>query len=144
MKQTSNPIVLIGAGVGFTPMLSMLETLVSSKHGHQVTYVHCVKNANQHSFASHVDKLVEDLDHFTSNAFYSQPNEKKLNLNKTKVHHGRLNKDALEKILSNPKKSEFYLCGPKEFILTIIEVLKKNFLVPEQNISFEYFAPQLQ
>ena len=41
-----------------------------------VKFIHCVKTAQQHAFASHVDNLIENLTHFTAHTFYSQPTKK--------------------------------------------------------------------
>lgn len=158
LRTSNRPIVLIGAGIGCTPMLSMLETLANQKKSSKVvptcctsdsntakvTYIHCVQSSEHHCFAQHVDHLLQDLPGFESHAFYSRPTEQDLTLKKTQVHRRKLTKDDLVAVFeSDLKNYEFYICGPKsfiEFILNILNELKVN----QNQISFEYFGPQLQ
>ena len=143
MKENDKPKVLIGGGVGFTPMLSMLETLLDTDNAPKTTYIHCVKNAYHHAFANHVDKLAEKSSNFASYAFYSQPTEKKISLENTKISDGRIAKQSLKNVVGNPKECDFYFCGPKPFIISMLMMLK-DLEVPENQISYEYFGPQLQ
>ena len=76
LRSNTRPVILIGGGIGITPMLSMLETLAYNKDSRPVKFIHCVKTAQQQAFASHVDNLIENLTHFTAHTFYSQPTKK--------------------------------------------------------------------
>ncbi len=143
LKSNETAKVLIGAGVGFTPLLSMLESLAQAEIKSPVTFIHCVRNAEEHAFASHVDSLMTQQENFTSHAFYSRPTEAHLNLVKTRVHEGRIGQKCLNDILEDASASEFYLCGPKNFILDIMPMLEEMGVAKNQ-IDFEYFGPQLQ
>lgn len=163
LRTSDRPIVLIGAGIGCTPMLSMLETLVKSKtetgctqmrsmletlakvkKSAKVTFIHCVKNSEHHCFAQDVDELIQDVPSFQSHAFYSSPTSETLSLNKTQVHPRKMKKEDLVDLLEGDlKKYEYYVCGPKGFIDFILNVLNE-FNVSQEQISFEHFGPQLQ
>ena len=65
------------------------------------------------------------------------------NLENTDVQNGRLGKASLTNLIEKPQECEFYFCGPKALIVSILEILK-NLQVPQNQISYEYFGPQLQ
>ena len=56
--ESTRPMVLLSAGVGLTPMISMLEHLVQSKDGcgltQSVWFIHGARNGAEHAFGSHV------------------------------------------------------------------------------------------
>ena len=64
-------------------------------------------------------------------------------LGNTDVQNGRLGKTSLTNLIEKPQECEFYFCGPKTLIVSILEILK-NLQVPQNQISYEYFGPQLQ
>mgnify|MGYP002052425242 CR=1 FL=1 len=53
------------------------------------------------------------------------------------------NYGRLSHLIEKPQECEFYFCGPKALIVSILEILK-NLQVPQNQISYEYFGPQLQ
>ena len=65
------------------------------------------------------------------------------NLENTDIQYGRLGKASLTNLIEKPQECEFYFCGPKALIVSILEILK-NLQVPQNQISYEYFGPQLQ
>ena len=56
LNHSSKPLVLISAGVGITPLMTMLEAAVHS--GRPIHFIHCARHAGVQAFASRVDELV--------------------------------------------------------------------------------------
>ena len=65
------------------------------------------------------------------------------NLENTDVQNGRISKASLTNLIEKPEDCEFYFCGPKPFIVSLLEILQE-LQVPQNQISYEYFGPQLQ
>ena len=75
-------VVLISGGVGLTPMVSMLETLLADGADHRpVAYIQCAKNEAAHPMKEHVDKICDKKKaagkkKISSHVFYSKPEHK--------------------------------------------------------------------
>ncbi|MBV8291269.1 MAG: MOSC domain-containing protein, partial [Mycobacterium sp.] len=52
LTATESPIILLSAGVGVTPVLSMLHTLAATESPRQVWWLHAARDQSQHPFAS--------------------------------------------------------------------------------------------
>ncbi|MEZ9855967.1 NO-inducible flavohemoprotein, partial [Vibrio breoganii] len=59
-QERSKPVTLISAGVGVTPMQSMLEFLNTEDKNEPVLYLHACENVGQHSFTTRVKDIVAD------------------------------------------------------------------------------------
>ncbi len=144
LKQNERPVVLICGGIGLTPMISILETMIDNDDPREIVFIHCVHNADEHTFAKHVDNLLVSHLNAEGHAFYSRPNERDLGLTNMVVHQGKITTEALDQILpGNATESEFYYCGPKDFQDHVQNILK-DLHVPSEQTCYEHFGPQLQ
>jgi len=141
MKDNLSPIVLIAGGVGLTPMVSMLETLMFKKQDRRkVTFIQCARSSEVHAMKEHIDNLtVENSSILSSHVFYSNQQTEN-SFKKTESHTGRLTKDALQRIIMHPEKCEFYMCGPPAFIKAQQDNLAP-LGVPMEQIDYETFGP---
>nr|WP_309544825.1 hypothetical protein [Thermoactinomyces intermedius] len=64
--ESMNPVVLISEGVGFTPLMSMLNTLVEKQPDRDVTNIHAAINGKHHAMKEHVARLAETCDRLKS------------------------------------------------------------------------------
>ena len=55
LVDTPRPLVLLTAGVGITPALSMLNAAAAS--GREIVFIHAARNARVHAFREHVRAL---------------------------------------------------------------------------------------
>ncbi|MFZ0597361.1 MAG: NO-inducible flavohemoprotein, partial [Flavobacterium sp.] len=69
-KESENPLVLISGGVGFTPMLSMLETNLNAIQNKKTVWIHGCRNESVHAFKSQIDTLKENAQWLESYTFY--------------------------------------------------------------------------
>lgn len=137
-ERPERPVVLLSGGVGLTPMVSMLETIVDSGVELSVHYVHGAQDGRVHAMGSHVRGLADGRPHLKTAIFYETPNEH----DERGVHfdhHGHITIDWLA--ANTPiEDADFYLCGPKPFLAEFVNGLSKAG-VPQERIHFEFFGP---
>ncbi len=56
------------------------------------------------------------------------------------VTKGRLTKKFLEEIVKPPKEAEFYVSGPRTFMINVRKMLM-DMGVPQQRMHSEFFGP---
>ena len=59
LDNTDLPVVLISGGIGITPLLSMLNTIVEKQPQRQVTFIHATVNSQTHAFKEYVEQIDE-------------------------------------------------------------------------------------
>lgn len=135
--EKNSPVVLLSGGVGLTPMMSMLKTVVEVQPERKVTFIHAAANGNVHALRDEVEE-VSVLENVTSYFFYDSPTEEDRLNNRFDVE-GYVTRDWLnEKI--DTKDADFYFCGPVPFMKAINRSLKE-LGVNEEKIHFEFFGP---
>lgn len=135
LKQNTKPTVLISAGVGITPMMSMLETL-ADKHdkNSSILFLHACHNRAQHSFKHRLDELMADNNQLQSHFWYSD--ETPINEN---THQGLMDLHVIKDDLPIDD-GEFYLCGPLDF-MRFVKIQLVDLGVAAEQIHFETFGP---
>ncbi|WP_440877811.1 NO-inducible flavohemoprotein [Vibrio natriegens] len=134
--ESNTPVVLLSAGVGLTPTLSMLESL--SAHQAPVTWVHATENGQQHAFKQHVNQIVSSQDNVNALVWYNQPTaEDKLG----EDYHftGFVNLKEIEATLKQTNV-QIYFCGPVGFMQYVAKQLI-DLGVPQEQFHYECFGP---
>ncbi|MCM3024840.1 NO-inducible flavohemoprotein [Heyndrickxia ginsengihumi] len=131
------PIALISGGVGLTPMMTMLESLVNVDSKRDVTFIHSARNEEYHAFKEEQMKLCSQLE----NGHYYFGYEKPLDPNGDYAYTGYLNKEFLEKVIDS--NTICYVCGPVPFLKGVVTSLAA-LGIPEENIRYEFFGPSMQ
>lgn len=130
-QDKQKPVVLVSAGVGITPMQSMLNTLAEKAYPMPVTYLHACENQAQHSFGNHSAEICKkhNWQQFT---WYN--NDEGNNLNSFK---GLIDFSEIDLPIAD---GDYYVCGPVGFMK-----FAKNSLVAlgvdEARIHYEVFGP---
>lgn len=135
--EKNTPLVLLSGGVGLTPMMSMLKTVVEVQPERKVTFVHAAANGNVHALRDEVEE-VANLDNVNSFFFYDSPTEEDRKNNHFDVE-GFVTRDWLKENITI-KDADFYFCGPVPFMKAINRSLKE-LGVNEERIHFEFFGP---
>lgn len=129
------PVVLLSGGVGLTPMVSMLETLVAEKADTEVHYVHGAYDAGTHAMGPHIRALTAAHPHARSTVFYEAP----ANDGDGHDHAGRISGAWLSQ--QTPiQEADYYLCGPRPFLRALVSDLR-DAGVPADRIHYEFFGP---
>ena len=136
--EKNTPVVLLSGGVGLTPMLSMLKTVVDVQPERNVTFIHAAANGNVHALREEVDTL-SALRQVKSFYFYDSPTDDDRLNNRFDVE-GYVTLEWLKENVTN-QDTDFYFCGPVPFMKAINRSLKE-LGVNEENIHFEFFGPK--
>jgi nitric oxide dioxygenase len=134
----TTPVVLLSGGVGLTPMMSMLKTVVEVQPNRKVTFVHAAQNGNVHALREEVEELAQ-LENVASYFFYDSPTEEDRKNNRFDVE-GYVTREWLKEKVSI-EDADFYFCGPVPFMKAINSYLLE-LGVDEERIHFEFFGPK--
>jgi len=136
--QREVPIVLLSAGVGLTPMISMLNTLAKTKSSQPVWFIHGTRSGKEHAFGEHVRKIANENQHLQVYIKYSQPtSQDQLGTDYDEKGYVDI---ALVMRLVPGKNCDFYICGPNPFMRSIFNGLL-DWGVSEFQIHYEFFGP---
>jgi ferredoxin-NADP reductase/MOSC domain-containing protein YiiM len=113
LTDADTPVVLISAGVGVTPVLSMLHTLAAIESPRQIWWLHAARDQSQQPFAVESRALLNQLNDSHSRVFYSRPDPAQQL--PADAEHGRLSTAVIAR-LGLPRTSDVYLCGPASFM----------------------------
>jgi ferredoxin-NADP reductase/MOSC domain-containing protein YiiM/ferredoxin len=109
LTDCGNPVVLISAGIGITPVLAMLHTLSAARSARDIWWLHTTRNHETQAFATEVTTLIESLPHARQRVFYTQT-------------QGRPDQ-AMILALGLPPDAAAYICGPTQFMSDMRDAL---------------------
>jgi ferredoxin-NADP reductase/MOSC domain-containing protein YiiM len=109
----TNPVLLVSAGVGVTPLLAMLHRLSSQSSPREVWWIHTARSREEHAFATESHQLVQSMPNACEHLFYT--NEHANTAWSAAVNQGRLSPAALAD-LRPPSDATAYICGPPSFM----------------------------
>ena len=118
------PLVLVSAGIGITPMLSILHTVAAENSDRPVWFVHGARDGHHHPLAEEVRSLVADRPNIKIHVAYSRPGPK----DKAGVHfdsEGRVDTALLSDLVENVD-AHYLLCGPTRFMADIQADLERS------------------
>jgi len=134
------PVVLLSAGVGLTPLLSILESLVEKGDKRRISWVHAARNSKVHAFKEHIRKHVTQNDNVREGVFISRPDEQD---KKGKDYiEGRLDLKKLnsrEDLMLHDDDTKYYICGPEGFMADLEKALRERGVDPKR-INMEVFG----
>lgn len=134
------PLVLIGGGVGVTPVLSMLNAVAAAGARRDVWFFLGVREGREHAFREHLQSLSRQHPNLRLHVCYSQPAAADRAAAPPAFQHAeRVSIDLLKRVLPS-NQFEFYLCGPPPMMSGLHEGLKA-WGVREDKIFFEAFGP---
>jgi ferredoxin len=137
----NNPLVLLSAGIGATPVLAMLHSLSASSTDstREVWWCYGARNGREHPFAAEARALLNSLQRSHAFIAYSEPEDTDRQ-GQDYDDSGRLSLSSLQR-LQVPKDADFYLCGPIAFLSDLTAELK-SWGVPDLRIHFETFGAE--
>ncbi|MFF4292631.1 globin domain-containing protein [Streptomyces vinaceus] len=131
LRDSAAPVLLASAGIGCTPMLSMLEHLADTGHTAPVTVLHADRSPADHALRADHRALTHKLAAASARFWYeaaAEPGD----------GEGRLD---LAEVAVAPGTTA-YLCGPLPFMRSVrAQLLAKG--VPAADIHYEVFGPDL-
>jgi ferredoxin-NADP reductase/MOSC domain-containing protein YiiM/ferredoxin len=137
LRPGQSPVVFLSAGVGATPVMSMLHTLAAERSQREIWWIYGTRNRADHPFAEESRSLLKQLSRGRGYIVYSSP-----------AASDRVGTDfdapghidaALLKRIGVSRDSDFYLCGPPSFWQNMRDELR-NWGVLAGNVHTEIFG----
>jgi len=133
------PLVLLAAGIGITPIISILLTALEAMPNRQIVFIHGCLNKEVQSFKENIDLLAEKYANLTIHYCYNDLSAENLKHEKN-TSTGFVTAELVESLIPT-RHSDYYFCGPKPFMMNIyFELLKWG--IPGSQVHFEFFGPK--
>jgi ferredoxin-NADP reductase len=110
-------IVLIAAGSGITPMISMLRYIDDLELATPVTLLYCVRTSADIIFEIELVRLSRSLPNFKYEVYLSRPDPA------WEGRSGRLTEEFVIRNVTDLNAPNFFLCGPKGFMDNARQIL---------------------
>jgi ferredoxin-NADP reductase/MOSC domain-containing protein YiiM len=137
LRPGQNPVVLLSAGVGATPVMSMLHALAAEKSQREIWWIYGARNRVDHPFAEESRSLLKQLSRGREYIVYSRPAATD-QVGTDFDAPGHIDTALLERI-GVSQGSDFYLCGPTSFLQSMRDGLR-NWGVLAGNVHMEIFG----
>jgi ferredoxin-NADP reductase len=132
------PVVLIGGGVGITPMLSMLTWCLAQQAGREVWLFYGVRHSQELVLQAQLEALAAAHPNFHLHCCLSDATPDAL-VGQKYLRQGRVDV-ALLRALLPLKPYHYYICGPTPLLQSLVPALE-DWGVPDSRIHFEAFGP---
>lgn len=138
IDHSTAPVVLIGGGVGITPMLSMLNWCLTQQTGREVWLFYGVRHSQELVLQTQLEAMAAAHPNFHLHFCLSDAAPEELADQK---YHRRGRVDvALLRLLLPLKPYHYYICGPTPMLQSLVPALE-DWGVPDSRIHFEAFGP---
>lgn len=137
----NRPVVFLSGGVGVTPLMSMVNTLIQKQANRDITFIHAAQNGRMQAFQEHIDTLVNEHEHIRAFTCYEKPTDEDRK-QALFAKEGYIDLAWLKQVVST-KEAEFYFCGPVPFMRAVKHALEDWGVQPKQ-LNFEFFGPAIE
>jgi ferredoxin-NADP reductase len=137
LRPSENPVVLVSAGVGATPVMSMLHALAAENSQREIWWIYGARNRVDHPFAEESRSLLKQLARGREYIVYSRPTASD-QVGADFDAPGHIDTALLERI-GVSEGSDFYLCGPPAFLQNMRDGLR-SWGVLADNVHTEIFG----
>ncbi|TVO77821.1 2Fe-2S iron-sulfur cluster-binding protein [Sedimenticola selenatireducens] len=138
IEEEALPVVLIGGGIGITPMLSILNTLLESGSQREIWLFYGVRNSSELVMQEHLRSLAKAHSRFHLHCCFSRPTVQEVE-GVDYQHRGRVDISLLRATLKL-QRYQFYICGPKPMMETLVPGLSE-LGVQSRDVYYESFGP---
>ena len=133
IQDSADPLVLISAGIGITPIIGILHYLAGIESSREILVLHADRSPARHAHRQELKEIVGALPGATLHRWYED-----LGVRPTRdvLRAGRVDLGAVE----IPADAQVYLCGPLPFM----EFVRSSLIghqVAEADIHYEVFGP---
>jgi nitric oxide dioxygenase len=132
--EDEQPIVLLSAGVGITPMVSSLKRIAAVNPQRRVIFAHAARDASHHALRADVEALAASMPNLSVVTFYEERGDAQ------DAIEGRMD---VKQLPAWPREeAEVWLCGPHKFMQAQwLSLLHAG--VPAARLHREVFGPEL-
>jgi nitric oxide dioxygenase len=135
------PIVFISGGVGLTALTSILNSLIARHSTRPISWIHAARTHDVRAFGSHLKEIQRSRDNVKAVFFDARPSNKHVQ-GRDFDYAGRMDLSKLDKekeLFVGDPKTQYYVCGPTEF-MTDMEKSLKSYGVDPARIRMELFG----
>ncbi|WP_133010667.1 pyridoxamine 5'-phosphate oxidase family protein [Marinomonas flavescens] len=118
LKFPTRPVVLISAGIGATPLVSMLHSAIQSNVAPSIHFFYGARNGTHAPLLPEIRVLEKQHDSFHLDILFSQPSEQDT-LGEDYDETGRITGELIQRKVAD-LNADFYLCGPTNFLTDLI------------------------
>jgi len=135
LDESDDPLLLISAGVGITPMAAIVDHLARNHPGRPVVAAHADHRSATHPLRAQVREAGRSLHHFQELTWYGELTAAD---HRAGVRQGRIDIGSL------PLADDalIYVCGPLAFLSATVDALLGRGVAAER-IQYEIFGPDL-
>jgi len=128
-------LVLVAAGVGITPLFSILQAVTASEPASRVALVYGNRRWEDVIFADELERLARERGRLTVRHVLTRPP------GNWAGHRGRLVGRTLEAALPLDRRAHYYVCGPEGMMQAVTGHLAAAG-IPAGRVHIERFVPQ--
>lgn len=140
-EKPQRPLVLLAAGVGITPILSILLTALETTPERDIIFIQANLHENNQAFKATLDALAAQHQNLKRHYRYSDPAPDGVTRIKNDcVSEGFVDFDLIKSMIGT-SDADYYFCGPKPFMVNLYHELLKSG-APANQIHFEFFGPR--
>jgi len=133
-----SPIVLIGGGIGVTPVYSMLRTLVEEGSEREVWFFYGLRNGAEQLYTEELKEIARTQPNMNIILCYSNPAEDEKE-GEDYTYAERVSIDLFKRVLE-VNNYVFYICGPPPMMMSLVPGLEE-WGVPTERVNYEAFGP---
>ncbi|SNS70736.1 hypothetical protein [Actinomadura mexicana] len=134
MEDDGDPLVLISAGIGITPVAAMIDHLAAEQPGRQVLAVHADRSARTHALRRQIAEAGARMADFQQLTWHEDTGGDE----DRDARPGRIDVTRLPL----PRKARVFMCGPIPFMREIRRGLA-DAGVSDERVHHEVFGPDL-
>lgn len=137
------PVVLMSAGVGLTPMMSILKTLLKDID-RPISWIHGARNSRTDPFAIDISQMQKHHPSLRKIVYHSHPDRIEVQQRDYDVH-GRLNIQDCDQTFRNQnlfidnKTTMYFICGPETFMTDVGRGLE-SLGIEKERVKMELFS----
>jgi ferredoxin-NADP reductase len=142
--QSRRPVVMLSAGIGITPMIAMVDHLMSANlerprfPDRRAFFLHFVRNGADFAFGTHLRALKARRPNLATHVRFSEPRD--LDIAGVDYDSSGLVDSQLISGMLALDDCEFYLCGPQPFMQQAYDILL-DLGIRDDRIRSESFGP---
>ncbi|MGI9360153.1 MAG: NO-inducible flavohemoprotein [Parasphingorhabdus sp.] len=133
------PLVLLAAGIGITPIMSILKTTLEAMPDRKVILIHGCLTDEVQPFKSVIDEFSASHPNLDVHYRYSDLGPD-ADLADENCSTGFVDAELIESMVPD-RHADYYFCGPRPFMINIYQDLLL-WGIPSSQVHFEFFGPR--
>lgn len=138
-EEDASPAVFLAGGIGVTPLLSMVKSLVAAGSPRPVWFVQAARHGGARAFAEELETVRSEGKRVETRAVFDEPRDDD-ELRGRCDAVGRVDARLLES-WGVPLDGAFYVCGPAAFMGSVLASLQE-LGVDDERVHYEFFGPR--